>query len=182
MSERYKIHVAHELYFITVTVIDWVDLLEKAYYKDIIINGFKYCQKEKDLHVHAFVIMSNHYHAIVSFNNTPLSDIMRDMKKYTSKQLINTIKDGTDSRKVWLLKKFEFAQKQSQRGKYYKVWQDGFHPVLLSDNIMIEQRLDYLHNNPVKAGLVYKPEDYVYSSASSYCGLPDTLLKLNLID
>ena len=52
----------------------------------------------------------------------------------------------------------------------YKVWQDGYHPVHLATNEMIDQRLDYIHNNPVKAGLVYKPDNYVFSSASAYAG------------
>ena len=82
--------------------------------------------------------------------------------------MINTIVEINESRKIWLLRKFAFAAKRVKKGKNYKVWHDGFHPIHLSTNEVIDQRLDYIHNNSVKAGIVYSPEDYVYSSAGSY--------------
>jgi len=68
------------------------------------------------------------------------------------------------------LKKFSFVADRIRKGVNYKIWKDGFHPVELSDNKMIEQRLDYIHNNPVEEEIVVNPEDYLYSSASNYMG------------
>ncbi|MEM8893710.1 MAG: transposase [Bacteroidota bacterium] len=170
MSHKYKAKLKGELYFITVTVIDWVDLLTRPVYKDSIIESLKYCQKAKDLNVHAYVIMSNHWHGIVSSDEQPLEGIMRDMKKFTSKRLIELIQTTNESRSVWMLKKFAFAANRVLKGVNYKVWQDGYHAIHLSSNTMIDQRLDYIHQNPVRAGLVYEPEHYVYSSARDYAG------------
>lgn len=172
MSEKYKAKVPGGLYFITITVVDWVDVLTRPDYKEIIIDSLKHCQKEKGLMVHAYVIMSNHWHAIVSSEEVPLENTIRDLKKFTSKQIVKTINQINESRRIWLLKKFQFAAHRIKRGTNYKVWKDGFHPVHLSSNEMIDQRLDYIHKNPVEEGIVYEPEEYVYSSAKDYAGLP----------
>lgn len=181
MSHKYKAKYPGELYFVTVTVIDWVDLLTRPVYKDVIITSLKHCQDAKGLNIHACVIMSNHWHAILSSDKVLLEDIMRDMKKFTSKQLIRRVKSSNESRSVWLLKKFAFAANRVEKGANYKVWQDGYHPIHLSSNKMIDQRLDYIHQNPIKAGYVYEPEHYVYSSARDYAGLPG-LIAMQMLD
>jgi putative transposase len=131
MSEKYKVRDFSQIHFITVTIVDWVDLLTRPVYKDIIIDSLKHCQENKGMNLHAYVIMSNHFHAIVSSDKIPLNDIVRDLKKFTSKELISTIQQTNESRSVWLLKKFKFAAERIRRGVNYKVWQDGFHPVEL---------------------------------------------------
>ena len=181
MSEKYKIHDPEGIYFITTTIIDWVDLLSRPIYKGIIIDSLKYCVQAKGLRVYAYVIMSNHMHAIVSTDAEPLEFIIRDFKKFTSKQFIRAIQESNESRTFWLLKKFAFAAGRINRGVNYKIWQDGYHPVLLDKAEMIQQRLDYIHQNPVKAGYVYEPEHYVYSSAFEYAGGKRDMLKLEMI-
>ncbi len=59
MGSRYKIRDESGLYFVTFTVIGWVDLFVRNAYRDCIIDSLKYCQKEKGLIVHAFVIMTS---------------------------------------------------------------------------------------------------------------------------
>ena len=155
MSEKYKVRNQAGLHFVTFTIIDWIDIFTKPVYKHIIINSFIYCQSNKGLIIHAYVIMSNHIHAILSTNNiSPLQNIIKDFKKYTSKRIVEAIKEHPESRRKWLLHRFENAAKRIKRGVNYKVWQNGFHPVELYNNIMIKQRLDYIHNNPVEAEFV----------------------------
>ena len=125
--------------------------------------------------------MSNHWHAILSSNENSLSDIMRDVKKHTSKKLIELINETNESRKVWMLKKFAFAANRINRGVNFKVWQEGFHPIHLSSAKMVEQRLEYVHMNPVVGGIVKEPEHYVYSSASNYVG-DAGLMALQMLD
>ena len=60
-------------------------------------------------------------------------------------------------------------------------WQQHSHPVELNTNAMIDRRLDYIHNNPVEAGIVLSAEDYLYSSAMNYAGLPEALMEVILI-
>lgn len=87
--------VTKEMYFITSTVIDWVDVFTRSAYKQIIIESLEYCQKEKGLIIYAWVLMTNHLHAIVGTEEVyNISDIIRDFKKYTSKKIIIMIKEN----------------------------------------------------------------------------------------
>ena len=101
-----------------------------------------------------------------------LSDIIRDYKKFTAKRITKMIEEGPESRKKWMLAKFEEAGKRLKRIQKYKFWKDSNHAIYLGelDTKMTEQKLNYLHNNPVKAMLVYNAEDYVFSSAGDYAG------------
>jgi putative transposase len=169
MSEKYKVRVPDSIYFITITVIDWVDLISRPVYKHKIIESLQYCQKNKGLIIYAYVIMPSHLHLIVKSNESfKLEDTIRDFKKYTSKELINIIKENPESRREWLLNKFSYAAGRINKGVNYKLWQDGYHPVELSTNEMKEQRLKYIHNNPVEEEIVFNAEEYKYSSAISY--------------
>ena len=149
-----------------------MDVFIRNTYKDILVESIIHCQKEKGLVVHAYVIMTSHVHMIISRNATwNLEDIMRDMKKFTSFKITGAIMENPkESRKEWLLKMFEENGMKNSNNAKYQFWQQDNHPVELTDNTMIDQRLDYLHNNPVEAGFVRLAEDYVYSSALDYAG------------
>ena len=172
-GDRYKITDQNAIYFLTFTVIDWVDVFTKKDYKQELADSMNYCIKEKGLIVYSWVIMSNHMHAIwQAREGYQLSDIIRDFKKFTAKRIISIIKESNESRKTWMLKKFEFAGKKLNRITKYKFWKDSNHAVYLGpeDTKMMEQKLEYIHNNPVKAMLVHTAEDYVFSSAGDYTG------------
>lgn len=182
MPSKYKFLNPDGLYFITYTVVEWVDVFTRSVYKDIVVESLKYAQESKGLILHAWVIMSNHIHLIASagdgFN---LSEIMRDHKKYTSKRVIKEIQDNPDeSRKNWMMWLFASHGKKNPNNKEFQFWQQENHPVELDTNEMIDQRLDYLHNNPVKAGIVKEPEHYKYSSAIDYTD-GKGLLRVDLI-
>lgn len=169
MSERYKVKDTDGIYFITITIIDWIDLLIRPAYKHIIIDSLMYCQHNKGLIIYAYVIMSSHLHLIAGTSKeVKLPDIIRDFKRYTSLKLIEALNEYPESRREWLLEKFSEAAGKINRVHKYKIWQNGFHPVELSDNIMIRQRLDYIHNNPVEEEIVCNPAEYRYSSAINY--------------
>ncbi|MEL6534947.1 MAG: hypothetical protein AAFQ98_06015 [Bacteroidota bacterium] len=105
-----------------------------------------------------------------------LQDIVRDFKKFTSVSIVRSIQENPqESRKQWLLNMMRYAAKTSQKHEKYLVWEVGYHPVELSSNDMINQRLEYLHQNPVKERWVDQPEDYVYSSARDYAGIKGLL-------
>lgn len=159
------------IYFLTMTVVGWIDVFTRPIYKEIVIDSIKYCQKEKGLVVHAWVIMSNHIHLIASAEDGfHLSNILRDFKKFTSKKIVEQVKTSEESRRSWILRQFEFAGRFNAKIKEYKFWQDGNEAKELITNKFTDQKLDYLHNNPVEAGFVRVPEDYLYSSAIDYCG------------
>ena len=168
---RYKIEDQNGLYFLTMTIVEWIDLFTRPVYKDIVIESLKYCQKEKGLVVSAYVIMPSHLHLILNTNNEKgLSNIIQDFKSYTANQILNYVKDKQklESRREWLLNHFAFNARKNKRHSQHQIWQKDNHPIMLYSPKVIRQKLDYLHYNPVKDKIVSRPEEYVYSSASNY--------------
>ncbi|MEO7050001.1 MAG: hypothetical protein ABI091_32145, partial [Ferruginibacter sp.] len=106
-----------------------------------------------------------------------LTNILRDLKKFTSKKIFKAIEENPkESRKEWMLwiacpdrSGFKRAGKRNSNNKDFQFWQQDNHPIELNTAEMLKQRLDYLHQNPVRAGIVYEPQDYVYSSGIDYC-------------
>ena len=183
MSRKYKIWDQDKLYFVTFTVVQWLDVFIRREYKDIFLDSLRYCQKHKGLEVCAYCIMSSHVHMIIGrHGKEKLEDIIRDIKKFTSFKIIEAIKNNPqESRKELLLWLLERAGKENSNNTNYQFWQQHNHPIELNTNEKIDQRLDYIHNNPVEAGIVMSPEDYLYSSAVNYAGLPEKLIDVILI-
>ena len=170
MSEKYKYSDPEGLYFVTLTIIHWIDLFTRPDYIHEVVRSLQYCQKQKGLIIYAWVVMPSHIHMIISSEKQDLPSIIRDFKKFTAKQIINLLSEINESRKEWLLKAFLKAGSKLKRIKSFKVWQDGSHPILLDNNEMIDQRLNYIHANPVAAGIVNEAFHYKHSSASNYAG------------
>lgn len=170
MSEKYKFHDPKGIYFTTSTIVFWIDLFTRPIYKHLIVDALRYCRKEKGLIVHAWCLMPSHLHMIVSSEGEDLSSIFSDFKKYTSKQIIKLIEKENESRKEWLLKGFSNAAKNLSKVKNYKVWQEGNHPILLDSTNLIDEKLAYVHMNPVEDEIVDEPGFYWYSSARNYEG------------
>jgi len=161
----------------TFTTVGWVDVFTREDYKKVLIDSFKYCINEKGLIIHAFVFMSNHIHVIISakmgFN---LSDIVRDFKKHTAKTIIKAIEQNPkESRSAWMLKLFKYYAKYNKNNATYQFWRRDNKPIELESPKWINQKLAYIHLNPVRAGIVEKAEDYIYSSARQYLGLDGLL-------
>ena len=126
---------------------------------------------EKGLEIYAFVVMSNHIHAILRSSNGRLSDTIKEFKSFTAKKILEQITNENESRREWMLSEFEFAARKHKRNEKYQIWTHENHPVILYGNTLIQQRINYIHDNPVRSGIVAKQEDYLYSSARAYAGL-----------
>ena len=156
-----------ELYFITMTIVDWIDIFTRRIYFDFIIDNLEYCQKNKGLEIYEYVIMTNHIHMICKGKGIPLSDILRDFKSFTSKELIKLIKDNPkESRQKWILNAFKKAGQKNPLNEQYQVWQNFNYPTFLDSTYLMDQKADYIHMNPVVAGFVHEPYEYFYSSAN----------------
>jgi len=166
----YKIRNQNNLHFLTFTVVGWIDIFTRTRFKDVIINSLEYCSRHKGLNVYAFVIMSNHLHLILSADEGyQLSNIIRDFKKYTSKKILSSLIQGrNESRSEWLLKMFKYFAKYNSSNKKFQLWRKDNRPIELVSPKWINQKLLYIHENPVKARIVENAEDYIYSSASWY--------------
>ena len=181
MSRKYKFFDKTELYFVTYVVINWIDVFTRNIYRDVLLDSWEYCIKNKGLKIYAWCIMTNHVHMIISSEKDELSNVMRDLKSYTSSTLRKVIKENKqESRKDWMLKMMKNAGLNNKNNRDFQFWQQHNHPIILDSNYLIDQKLDYIHNNPVKAGFVAKPEDYIYSSAGDYAGIKG-LIDIELI-
>lgn len=184
MSRKYKIRDQEKLYFVTFTVVEWIDLFTRQEYRDIFLDSLRFCQENKGMDLCAYCIMSSHIHLILGRHGEPkLEDIIRDLKKFTSVKIIETIRSlPTESRKNFLLWHFGKAGRTNSNNTHFQVWQQHSHPIELNTNDKITRCLNYIHQNPVVAGLVLSPEDYLYSSAINYAGLPDKVIDVMLVD
>ena len=129
----YKIRNQAAIHFVTFAVSEWVDVFTRKEYRDIVLESIRFFQKEKGLLLHSWCIMSNHFHLIVSAKNENLSDVLRDFKKFTSKQVISAIENNPkESRKVIAQHTTKAAQRfrEDQQGRrivfYCKNFLTGF--------------------------------------------------------
>ena len=147
--------------FITITCYKWIHILNKDANKEIITNSLSFLVQTKRIEVYAFVIMNNHFHLIWQIQKgNKREDVQRDFLKFTSQQLLNRIKKENSI----LLKELLVNLKDRK----YQVWQRNSLSIELRSEQVYQQKLNYIHNNPVKAGLCELPEEYKYSSAKFY--------------
>lgn len=176
MGLAYTIKDQFAQHFVTFTVHQWADVFTRREYIDLFLDSVRFCQKEKGLKVHAWVIMTNHIHMIISSRGAKLSDIIRDLKKYTATQIFRAIENNTgESRKRWLL----WLLKKDNKIWF---WEEGYHGEEILTKSFFESKLHYIHMNPVKAGLVEKEEEYTYSSCADHYGIRKGLLDLTFDD
>ncbi|WP_259017199.1 REP-associated tyrosine transposase [Emticicia fluvialis] len=168
MSLGYQIANQSAIHYLTFQVVDWVDVFTRQVYRDILLDSFRYCQKEKGLWLYAYVVMSNHVHLIAASKDGRLSDLVRDIKKFTASRILKAIETEPESRRDWLMKRFEFAARSKSNMKTLQFWTHENHAVEIFTDKFFFQKVDYIHENPVRAGIVATPEDYLYSSASNF--------------
>ena len=155
-------------HFITATVVDWIDVFTRKSHRDCVIECLDYCIKNKGMIVYGYVIMSNHIHMIIQSNDGKLSNLIRDFKKFTAKAILEKIQTEPESRREWMLERFAKATESHSRNKKYQFWQYGNHPEEIYSAKFMWSKLDYIHLNPVRAGILEKASEYIYSSASNY--------------
>ena len=169
MARKYAIRDQEQLHFVTFTVVNWLDALSRPLYKDIIVDSLRYCIQEKGLKLYAYVIMSNHIHLVASAaEGYELSNILRDLKKFTAQQILQSIETQPESRREWLTYLFSYFGKKNTNNRKYQFWNQDNHPIELWSEKVTGQKINYIHNNPVRAGIVAEAEHYVYSSANYY--------------
>lgn len=168
MKEGYIIRDQEKPHFITCTIVDWIDVFTRKNYRDVIIECLKFCIANKGMIVYGYVIMSNHIHLIVQSKDGKLSELVRDFKKFTAREVLNLLKNEPESRREWILERFAKATETHNRNKYFQVWQYGNHAEEVFTLKFMWEKLNYIHLNPVRAGIVERASHYIYSSASNY--------------
>lgn len=171
MREGYYVRGSNDRYFMTFQVVGWVDVFTRQRYRDIVLNSFKYCREHKGLELNAYVIMSNHIHVIITAKQgSKVSDVVRDMKAHQARQILRCIQEEPESRREWMLSMFKFVASGHDKNEKYQFWTHENHPILLDPMRpeMLHQRIHYIHQNPVRAGIVAHADEYLYSSALNY--------------
>lgn len=147
--------------FFTATILHWKPILLNDNYKDLIIDGLRFAITERRINLTAFVIMSNHIHIV--WQQLPpytKSQVQLGFMKYTAQK----IKYDLQKTNPELLKEFKVDAKDRE----YQLWKRNPLSIELFTPAVFHQKIDYIHNNPVRAGLCKLPEDYKYSSAGYY--------------
>ena len=171
MSRKYKFLNKEGLYFVSFATVYWIDVFVRDLYFNVIIESLKYCKENKGMEIYAWCIMPSHLHLIYRARENNPGEILGDFKTHTSKTIVKTIEENSqESRKEWMLWMFERAASKNSNVKKRQFWQQHNKPIELWSTEVIQQKLDYIHNNPVEAGFVQEPHYWKYSSAIDYSG------------
>lgn len=166
MSEKYKTY-EDGLYFITFSVVGWIDVFTRRIYQDILIDSITYCQKNKNLKLYCYCIMPSHVHLICYSKDGSISNVLRDMKSFTANAIIEAIKNNIqESRREWMLEQFKLHGSKSPQQQKMQFWKHDNHAFHLYSNEMIAQKVNYIHNNPVEVGFVNNSYEWRLSSAN----------------
>lgn len=171
MSRKYRFYNPEGIYFVSFATVYWIDIFVRQSYFNLITESLEYCRKSKGMLLFAYCIMPSHVHLIFKDKNNKPGKILGEFKTFTSKELQNLILDNSqESRKDWLLWFMQRAGQKNSNVKNRQFWQQNSNPIELWSNKVIDQKLDYIHNNPVDAGFVTEPYHWKYSSAKNYAG------------
>ena len=162
---RYKIYESTYPYFITLTVLHWIPLFTNQDSVKILLDSFKYLQHSDNLKIYAYVILENHLHLVASSDDLPKT--IKKFKSYTAKKLIELLQK--QNVKI-ILEQLAFYKKAHKKETTYQIWQEGMQPKLIQDEKTMIQKIEYIHNNPVKRGYVDEAICWRYSSARDYNG------------
>ena len=131
------------------------------------------------MEVFAYCFLPSHIHLIFRSAKEDPSGLLRDFKGYTARKIINAIENSPEeSRKEWLLWMMEKAGSNKSNVEKSQFWQHHNNPIELWSVKVLKQKMDYIHNNPVKHGFVINPLDWKYSSARNYAD-DDTIMKID---
>ena len=144
------------LYFTTLTVKHWYHIFDRHNRWQILADSIKHCQQHKHLQVYAYVFMLNHLHLIVG--SPDIAGFLRDFKAHTSKHLLKNIKETEPVI-------FDLFKNEDGSSSF---WKDGNQPKILESENFTQQKINYVHNNPVAKQYVLSPEHWKWSSANPH--------------
>ncbi|MBN8568638.1 MAG: transposase [Ignavibacteria bacterium] len=163
MRSTYKVHNPKAVYFITSTIVDWIEIFTSEKYFNVLLEAINFYISKKSLTVYAYVVMKNHFHLICKSEN--LTETVRLIKSYTAREIIYELEKES---RADLLIRFKENKKDYKVGRTYQIWQEGFHPKEMINNEVLKQKIEYVHLNPVRGNFCVKSSDWKYSSALFY--------------
>ena len=165
----YKIRDQGGIHFLTSAAVGWVDVFTKAQYRTMLVASLQCCQEHKGLQTDGWCIMSNDGHWMVAAAEQNLSAVLRDFKQFIAYKIIHAIQSNPlERRKAWMLDIFKQEGDSNSRDIQDQFWCQDHHPTTLFNSLFSQQKLPYIHQHPVAAGIVRCAEDYLYSSVRDY--------------
>jgi putative transposase len=160
------------VFFVTLKVAGWTDIFIRSEYRDEIVANLNFCQKEKGLRIYSFCLMTNHLHMIATCEMGHLYTVLTNFKSFTPKKIMKMIRENPkESRKEFIENRLTFLSHVRQNDGSYQFWERDNHPVQIETDHFYLQKERYIHLNPVRAGFVLLPEDWLHSSANPECPL-----------
>jgi REP element-mobilizing transposase RayT len=160
-----RFHIEGHIYYITTVIHNRLPVFTRPSFITPLYDSLNFYRYKQEFKLLGYVIMPDHMHLILwPFGTPTISDIMRDHKKFTSTRIIRQA--NIEQIEAWMTA-FEQAGRETRRSEH-KVWQDSYWDVNIYTERFLRQKLNYLHRNPLRAGLVESPEQYVYSSYRNY--------------
>jgi REP element-mobilizing transposase RayT len=167
---RYRIFEATQPHFLTCTVVDWLPVFSRPEAAQVVLDSWQFLQTTNRLTLYAYVILENHLHFVAAAADLPKE--VKDFKSFTARKVIDFFHDRGDHEMLDRLERLKLPHKSQSR---HQLWQEGSHPQQVMDDAMMVQKVEYIHNNPVKRGYVDDPVHWRYSSARNYAGLPGVI-------
>jgi putative transposase len=163
---RYRIFETDHAYFLTCTIVGWLPVFTRPEAVQIVFDSWRFLQQNHALALYGYVILENHLHLIASAPE--LSTALKSFKMFTARQLLHLLEQRSAT---VLLRQLHALKLRHKSHSQYQVWQEGSHPQQVQNDAMMQQKLEYIHNNPVERGYVEDPVHWRYSSARNYAGL-----------
>ena len=175
--QRASISAPCQSYFLTTTVTDFTNIFQHQETAGIMLTNIGFYLRQFKASLHAFVIMPNHIHLLVTMGeNGTVSQFMGRIKEYSAKQIIKWCETNACND---MLTKFSASAEKNMPEHHYQVWQARFDDLLIRTDKMYLIKTEYIHNNPLQERwqLAKTPEEYSLSSARFYlrgedCGIP----------
>ncbi len=171
MAIRYKHPDIYSMYFCTFTCCNWVQLFEIANAYDLVYNWFKVLKDKYSSDVVAYVIMPNHLHCILYFKEPgfDLNKIISNGKRFMAYEIISRLKEKGATGLLTTLS-HALTEREKKKKQLHKVFKDSFDAKAIFSDKFLQQKMDYIHHNPVngKWNLVNDFTMYEHSSASFY--------------
>ncbi len=164
---RYRFGDDRNPYFMTNTVVAWLPVFSHPDFANVVLDSWRFLQRERDIKVLAFVIMENHLHWIAVGPQLPKR--VGEFKSFTATTIIKKMQA---KRYETLLQELRFYKLRHKVDQTHQLWLEGSHPLVIESDDVMWQKIEYIHNNPLRRGYVDDPTHWRYSSAKSYAGQP----------
>nr|WP_298109748.1 transposase [uncultured Pseudomonas sp.] len=162
---RYCVTEPDQPHFLTCTAQEWLPLFTRPALVQILLDCWRYQQANQGLLLYGYVVLENHLHYLAQAPDMGKS--ISSFKSFTARKIIDHLKSRNAEQ---LLQRLRFAKRAHKRDRVYQLWQEGVHAELVRSDVVMRQKLDYIHANPVRRGYVDLPEHWRYSSARNYAG------------